>query len=224
MEYVPLPEEAKKLWASADCVCFDVDSTVVTEEAINVLAEICGCGDEIAAYTHRAMNGETEFEDALRERLAIIQPTTKQLRDCSELHPLILSPYITDLFSSLRQRNVDIFLISGGFVQLIEPLLETLQVPKDHVYANVLEFTSEGAYSGFDAKQPTSRTGGKAVALNTIIEKYGHKRIVMIGDGVTDLEAKPPAFMFIGYGGVTIREKVRLGADYFITDFRSLLC
>lgn len=169
------------------------------------------------------MNGETLFEDALKERLDIIKPSQDQVKNCSEQHPLKLSPHIQSLFNFLRQKGVDIFLISGGFIQLIEPLLVALGIPKDHVYANVLEFNKDGTFRGFDANQPTSRTGGKAEALHQIMQKYGYKKVVMIGDGVTDMEARPPAFMFIGYGGVTIREKVRLGADCFITDFRSLL-
>jgi phosphoserine phosphatase len=170
------------------------------------------------------MNGDVKFEDALRDRLDIIRPTEEQLRRCTEAHPLVLSPHVSTLISFLRQRKADIFLISGGFIQLIEPLLATLEIPKDHVYANVLEFNEKGEYAGFDTLQPTSHSGGKAEALQAIIQTYGYKRVVMVGDGVTDMEAKPPAFMFIGYGGVTAREKVRLGADYFITDFRSLLC
>ena len=48
---------------------------------------------------------------------------------------------------------------------------------------------------------------------------FGHKNVVMIGDGVTDMQAKPPAALFIGFGGVVVREKVRDGADWFISDF-----
>ena len=48
---------------------------------------------------------------------------------------------------------------------------------------------------------------------------FGHKSVVMIGDGVTDMQAKPPAALFIGFGGVVVREKVRDGADWFISDF-----
>lgn len=171
------------------------------------------------------MNGETKFEDALRDRLALIQPSKQQVQLCKESHPLVLSPHVLDLFQYLRHRQVDIFLVSGGFRSLIEPLLRALSVPLDHVYANVLYFNEEdGSYAGFDPRQPTSRTGGKAEALHKIIRNHGYKRLVMIGDGVTDMEAKPPAFMFIGYGGVAVREKVQQSADCFITDFRSLLC
>ena len=53
---------------------------------------------------------------------------------------------------------------------------------------------------------------------------FGHKSVVMIGDGVTDMQAKPPAALFIGFGGVIVREKVRDGADWFISDFSVSVC
>jgi len=213
----------RSVWLTADCVCFDVDSTLVTEEAINVLADICGCGKRVAEYTNSAMNGETKFEVALQARLDMIRPSKQQIETCLQDHPLVLSPNAKSLIEHLQRRHVDIFLISGGFIQLIAPLLPTLQIPNDHVFANILEFTAEGEYQGFDTTQPTSKSGGKAKALHMIIDKYHYKRIVMIGDGVTDLEARPPASLFIGYGGVGIRDRVKADADYFITDFNALI-
>eukprot|EP01126_Amoeba_proteus_P034554 TRINITY_DN3448_c0_g1_i2.p1 TRINITY_DN3448_c0_g1~~TRINITY_DN3448_c0_g1_i2.p1 ORF type:complete len:179 (+),score=37.62 TRINITY_DN3448_c0_g1_i2:274-810(+) len=169
------------------------------------------------------MNGDIKFEDALKERLAIIQPTIQDIERCISDHPLVLTPNITTLISNLRSRKVDVFLITGGFLQLIQPLLSVLQIPRDHVYSNVLKFTEDGKYGGFDEFQPTSRSGGKAKAVAAIIQKYGFRKVVMVGDGVTDMEARPPASLFIGFGGIVTREKVKQGADHFVTDFSQLI-
>ena len=54
-------------------------------------------------------------------------------------------------------------------------------------------------------------------------ETKGYKTVAMVGDGATDLEARPPADLFVGYGGVVVREKVKAGADIFVTDFGDLI-
>ena len=67
------------------------------------------------------------------------------------------------------------------------------------------------------------RDGGKPAVIKKLKEAHGYNPIIMIGDGATDLQAKPPADAFIGFGGVVVREKVRDNADWFVTDFRELL-
>ena len=83
---------------------------------------------------------------------------------------------------------------------------------------------STGAYNGFDKTALTSRDGGKASVIRLILDKHmGSRPIVMIGDGVTDMQSSPPADSFIGYGGVVRRKPVTEGADWFITSFQDLL-
>lgn len=115
------------------------------------------------------------------------------------------------------------YLISGGFDCLIEPVALELGIPAENMFANKLQFYFNGEYAGFDTNQPTSRSGGKGEAINTIRKELADDAyITMIGDGATDLEASPPADNFIGYGGNIVREEVRNGAKYFITDFEKL--
>lgn len=66
------------------------------------------------------------------------------------------------------------------------------------MYANKIKFYYDGYYAGFDEEQPTSRSGGKGKVIQTIREKFGYSIILMIGDGITDMEACPPADAFIG--------------------------
>ncbi|CAM9804397.1 unnamed protein product, partial [Choristocarpus tenellus] len=73
-------------------VCFDVDSTVCTEEGIDVLAEFCGASEAVAELTNRAMGGSMLFQDALKARLDIMQPSQAVVERCLKEHPPQLSP------------------------------------------------------------------------------------------------------------------------------------
>jgi len=208
--------------ANADAVCFDVDSTVIQEEGIDVLADSLGKGEVVAEWTAKAMTGGVKFEDALDARLKIIQPSEKAILSCLENNPLQLSPGIATLIETLAERGVDVFLVSGGFRIMIEPLAMELGVPKDRIYANTILFDADGNYAGFDGDELTSRDLGKPKALARIKEKGGYKTMVMVGDGATDAQAKPPADAFIGFGGVVVRETVKDKACWFVTDFEDM--
>lgn len=75
-------------------MCFDVDSTVIRSEGIDELAKFCGKGQEVARLTKEAMKGSMTFQEALRLRLNIIQPSQLQIRDFLKTHPSTLSPGI----------------------------------------------------------------------------------------------------------------------------------
>jgi phosphoserine phosphatase len=121
-------------------------------------------------------------------------------------------------------------LISGGFHSLIDPVAQELGIPLNNLFANKLLFDFNGNYGGFDVNQPTSRSGGKGEAINKIrsfnssqLQSNSKLKIVMIGDGATDLESSPPADSFIGYGGNVVRESVQEKAQHFVTDFMQLM-
>jgi phosphoserine phosphatase len=215
-------DDVKKVWEQADAVCFDVDSTVCTDEGIDVLAAHCGVGEDVANLTKNAMEGNMSYRDSLAARLELMKPSKSRVDKCIEEHPGVLSPGMADLVKALHAKGKHVFLVSGGFKQLILPVAAKLNIPADNVYANVLLFDGD-AYKGFDENQPTSQTGGKAVVVKQLIESHNFKSVVMVGDGATDMEARPPASLFIGYGGVVTRSSVKAGADWFVTDFNDLI-
>lgn len=122
----------------------------------------------------------------------------------------------------LQTKHVDVYLISGGFKCIIEPIASQLNIPKENIFANRLKFNfngkytlfftvlcfphmyisseslSSGSYAGFDENEPTSRSGGKAIVVGSLKQNKGYQNLVLIGDGATDLEACPPADGFIG--------------------------
>ncbi|KAK4479406.1 hypothetical protein RD792_014919 [Penstemon davidsonii] len=218
-------KEVLEVWRSANAVCFDVDSTVCLDEGIDELAEFCGAGKAVAEWTARAMSGSVPFEEALAARLSLFNPSLSQVQDFLEKRPPRLSPGIDALIKKLKDKNMTVYLISGGFRQMINPVASILGIPLENIFANQLLFESSGEFLGFDSNEPTSRSGGKATAVQQIRKAHGYKSLVMIGDGATDLEARQPggADLFICYGGVQLREAVAAKADWLVFNFKDLI-
>ncbi|KAL7046350.1 hypothetical protein ACKWTF_002549 [Chironomus riparius] len=147
--------DAKRIIQSSDIICFDVDSTVIVEEGIDELAEFCGKGEEVSNLTKEAMGGSMTFQEALRRRLDIIKPTQSQIRQFLIEKPSTLSPHIKDFIDYLHSMNKKIYLISGGFHSLIDPVCQELGIPLTNLFANKLLFDYNGNYAGFDTNQPT---------------------------------------------------------------------
>uniref|UniRef100_A0A663E4F8 Phosphoserine phosphatase n=1 Tax=Aquila chrysaetos chrysaetos TaxID=223781 RepID=A0A663E4F8_AQUCH len=227
--------ELKEIFRNADAVCFDVDSTVIREEGIDELAKFCGVGDAVAEMTRRAMGGTVTFKAALTARLGLIRPSYEQVQKLISDNPPQLTPGIrrdgfVQLFSSkgelvsrLQQRGVQVFLVSGGFQSIVEHVALQLNIPTANVFANRLKFYFNGEYAGFDETQPTAESGGKGKVITHLKEQFHFKKVVMIGDGATDMEACPPADCFIGFGGNVIRKQVKEKAKWYITHFDELL-
>eukprot|EP00555_Chaetoceros_dichaeta_P011333 CAMPEP_0198258034 /NCGR_PEP_ID=MMETSP1447-20131203/7557_1 /TAXON_ID=420782 /ORGANISM="Chaetoceros dichaeta, Strain CCMP1751" /LENGTH=329 /DNA_ID=CAMNT_0043945067 /DNA_START=193 /DNA_END=1182 /DNA_ORIENTATION=- len=213
---------AMEALARADAVCFDVDSTVITEEGIDVLAASLGKGAEVSAWTLKAMEGNTKFEDALAARLAIMKPSRASVDRCLSDHPLQFSPGVETLIESLRLADIDVWLVSGGFRSMIEPIAKQLCIDKANIIANTILYDADGTYAGFDREELTSADMGKPKAVQAVKEKYGYETVIMVGDGATDAQAKPPADAFIGFGGVSVRESVREKACWYVKDFEAM--
>ncbi|PNH05830.1 Phosphoserine phosphatase, chloroplastic [Tetrabaena socialis] len=219
-----LPEVAHKL-RTADAVCFDVDSTFCEDESIDELAAFLGVGEQVAALTAQAMGGSVEFKEALRTRLGAMQPSRAAVDRFLSEHPHRVTRGIPQLVALLRSRGQQVFLVSGGFRQIIHPLAESLGIPLSHVFANSILFGADGAYAGFDEAEFTCRSGGKPAAIRHLKDKYGFQGVVMVGDGATDAEARTEgaASLFIGYGGVVVRQNVAERADWYVMDVQQII-
>jgi len=211
----------RQLWSTADCVCFDVDSTVCVEEAIDELAKFQQVGALVEAITRNAMGGNMSFRTALQTRLNLIQPTRQRLDQFLINHPSQLTDGIAELIDLLHERQIPVYLITGGFHSIVDPVAKKLNIPLKNVFANQLLFNTDGSYAGFDEDEMTSDSGGKGLVIEYLKNKYGYQRLIMIGDGATDMETD--AHGFIGFGGHVIREKVRDGAPWFVNSFYVLI-
>ena len=220
-------DHAKQALRDADAVCFDVDSTVINVEGIDELAAYLGCGEAVAKLTANAMGGSKPFHEALAERLDLMRPTRQKLDSMMEAHPMdqVLTPGVSELIKALQARNKRVYMVSGGFRQMIDPVADCVGVARTDIYANNLLFAADGGYAGFDEKEPTSRAGGKAKVVAQLKAEHGYKTVVMVGDGATDMEARDipgGADAFIGFGGIATRDAVKKGADWFIMDLADM--
>lgn len=216
-------QEVVQVWRKADAVCFDVDSTVCEGEVIDDLAKFCGVGKDVQMLTEMAMNEKTDFREMLHRRLALIKPSQSDLKQFLNAFPPKLTPGIQDLVRILKQRGVNVYLVSGGFYCAIKAVANILNIPKDHVFCNRLHFDFEGNYVGFDKNQLTSMSGGKRNVVSLLIQQFDYKNLVMIGDGSTDAEACPPAKAFIGFGGNVERPKIKEISKWYATSFEELI-
>jgi len=221
---IPLNDSRiRAIFRGSDAVCFDVDSTVCRDEAIDEIAKFAGKEKEVMEMTRRAMRGGCSFRDALQQRLDLIQPSTQMFKEYLRTHPPRLTPGIKELVSLLHGRDIDVYLVSGGFYSIIEPVAKELHIPVKNIFANRIKFYFDGSYAGFDETEPTSQQDGKAQVVAYLKHLQGYQRVVMVGDGVTDMEACPPADAFIGFGGNQIREKVKKESKWFVTSFYDLI-
>mmetsp|Transcript_50304 Transcript_50304/g.108996 ORF Transcript_50304/g.108996 Transcript_50304/m.108996 type:complete len:153 (-) Transcript_50304:162-620(-) len=137
----------------------------------------------------------------------------------------MLTPGVAEFIKKLQSKGKHVFLVSGGFRQMIEPVAGAVGVAATDIFANTLLFDDSGAFAGHDVNEPTSRKGGKAKVVADLKSRHGFGTVVMIGDGATDMEARDVpggADAFIGFGGVAVREKVKAGADWFVESFDDL--
>jgi phosphoserine phosphatase len=200
-------------------IFFDVDSTLVTIEGIDVLAN---GNPEIAALTDAAMNGEIPLDQVYAKRLEIIRPTRVAVDDLASTYIRSIVDGAQETIAALQNAGAVVHLITGGIEQAILPLAITLRVPERNVHAVSLRFDANGAYEDFDRRSFLTRSGGKELVVRDIRAR-SHGKAAFIGDGVSDLEARPAVDLFIGFGGVVIRPRVKENADVFVTNFRDIL-
>jgi len=195
-------------------VFFDVDSTLVTIEGIDVLA---GGNPEIAKLTEAAMNGEIPLDQVYGRRLDMIRPTREQVASLGERYLASMTEGARETIDTLRKNNVSVHLVTAGIAQAIAPLAESLGIPARAVHAVSLAFDDDGSYRDFDRRSFLTRPHGKELVVRDVRART-HGRAAFVGDGVSDLEAKPAVDRFIGFGGVVARERVKAGADVFVED------
>jgi len=196
-------------------IFFDVDSTLVTIEGIDVLAR---GNPEIARLTEAAMNGDIPLDEVYARRLEVIRPTRDDIAQLAHLYLRSLVPGAAETVRTLRSAGCIVHLVTAGIEQALNPLAAKLGVA---LHAVRLQFADDGQYTDFDRASPLTQPGGKEVIVRDVRARTKGKA-AFIGDGVSDLEAKPAVDLFIGFGGVHTRARVRQNADVFIADLNEL--
>ena len=197
----------------------DMDSTIVTSETLDDMANLAGLSDAILPITYRAMRGELDFEAALDERLALFAGLPASLVD-DALATVTLSGGAEALVRTMRRNGASCYLISGGFTAITGPVAARCGFTGDH--ANNLE-TADGTLLGSVTK-PVLDAGAKARFLAHYCDKLGISQAdaVCVGDGANDLPMLQAAGFGVAYQGKPLlREAVPLQLNH--TDLRGLL-
>lgn len=188
-------------------VVMDVDSTLIQDEVIELIAAHAGCADEVAAVTAAAMAGDLDFAESLTRRVALLRgvPVTALDQIKQEVR---LTPGARTLCRTLRHLGYRIALVSGGFAEIVEPLGADLGV--DAVRANRLE-VADGKLTGRVAGTVVDRAA-KATALREFAAQMGIplSRTIAIGDGANDLDMLAAAGLGVAFNAKPV---VRAEAD-----------
>ena len=190
-------------------VFFDVDSTLVTIEGIDVL----GAGNrEIARLTEAAMNGEVPLDEVYARRLEMIRPNQAAIDALAQRYLESIVPGGEQTIRALREAGCIVHLVTAGIEQAVRPLATKLGVA---LHAVRLRFSESGQYEDFDRKSPLTHSRGKEVIVRDIRGRAKGKA-AFVGDGASDVEAKPAVDLLIGFGGVHTRPLVRENANVFV--------
>ena len=194
-------------------IFFDVDSTLVTIEGIDVLA---GGNPEIVRLTEAAMNGEIPLDEVYGRRLEIIRPSRNDIHALAERYLASLVDGAAETITTLQSGGAYVHLVTAGITQAIEPVAFHLGIPQRGVHAVALEFHDDDSYKDYDRRSLLARAGGKELVVRALLAR-SKGGSAFIGDGVTDLETKPVVDLFIGFGGVHERARVRENAEVYVT-------
>lgn len=203
-------------------VVLDVDSTVSGVEGIEWLAsrrspEIAG---EVARLTTQATEGEISLESIYGARLERVLPTESEVAELAHFYERRLAPRAAEVITELRESGVRVVLVSGGIRQAVVPLGLRLGFTPAEVFGVHVSFHDDGTYAGYDNDSPLTTTAGKAMVVQRL---YLPRPLLAVGDGITDLAARPSADAFAAFTGFAYRSAVVRGADHELSSFDQLL-
>ena len=193
-------------------VQLDVDSTFIQQEAIELLAAKAGVLEQVAAITSSAMRGEIDFEESLRARVALLQGLPSSAID-QVREEITLTDGAAELVEALHAEGHSVALVSGGFLNIIEPMIKSLSIR--YYRANELEIR-EGILTGGLIGSIVDRAG-KATALREFakLSAVSLENTVAIGDGANDLDMMAIAGLSIAFNAKPV---VAQAADLSINE------
>ena len=177
-------------------VQLDVDSTFIQQEAIELIAAKAGVLEQVAAITASAMRGELDFEQSLRARVALLKGLPESAIGEVQME-ISLTDGAQNLVETLHGKGHSVSLVSGGFIDIIEPMIKTMSIK--YFKANRLEIV-EGVLTG-GLIGPVVDRAAKAEALREFAKAsaVSIENTVAIGDGANDLDMMAVAGLSIAF-------------------------
>jgi phosphoserine phosphatase len=193
-------------------VQLDVDSTLIQQEVIELLAAKAGVADQVIAITNQAMRGEIDFEQSLRARVGLLKGLP--VSAITEVQAqILLTPGARTLISTLHKLGHTVAVVSGGFIDVIAPLLKELDIK--YFKANTLGIEN-GLLTGEVTGAVIDRAA-KAAALREFaaLESISMEQTIAIGDGANDLDMIVAAGLGIAFNA---KPAVKAAADSSISE------
>jgi phosphoserine phosphatase len=189
--FVPVPRKLTDF----RLLVMDMDSTLITIETIDEMADLVGRKAEVAAVTAQAMRGEIEYDESLRRRVAVLKGLPENALEQMYTERVKLSPGAERMIAGVKKAGLKILLVSGGFTHVTERLKTRLGL--DYVRSNTLA-VEDGKFTG-ELEGRIVNADGKREALLSARNAIGATKdqIIAIGDGANDLT-------FMGEAGVSI--------------------
>ena len=200
----------------------DFDSTFVVVETLDIISKLSVPNNQnkIIKITDRAMKGEIEFSSALNQRVKMLHANKNHINQAIK----ILENKVSDSFiankKKIKQNSSNIFIVSGGFKEIIYPIVKKYNIKYENIYANNFLYNEKNDIIGVDKKNILSKNQGKVEIAKTILGKN-----IIIGDGYTDYEVKQynGADIFIQFIENINRETLNSKADLIAKNFDEII-
>ncbi len=202
---------------------FDFDSTLTSVEGLDVLAEISLKNNperdevvkKIQEITDLGIDGDISFTDSLSRRIALLKANKSQLGELIDFLKTKLSDSVKANQQFFEKYRDQIYVISCGFKEFIEPVVADLGIAPERVFANTFKYDQNGTIIGFDEANPLSQHNGK---VNCLKESGIDGEIQIIGDGYSDyvMRREGVADKFFAYTENVSRKKATDNADHVV--------
>ena len=209
-----------------DYIIIDFDSTFITEESLDELAKYKlrdqpdsqTMLNKIKSLTNAGMNGDIPFKQSLDERMEVLNLNRSDINSVSKILSECVTPSFTKNKSFFIENNNKIIILSGGFKELIIPIVDDFGILRSNVFANDFIYNSSEQITGINQDNIMSKNGGKVkqsklLSINGIVH--------VIGDGYTDYEIKldGPATHFFAFTENVERKNICELADLTLSNF-----
>lgn len=219
-------------WPHYEHIFFDCDSTLSTIEGIDILAETAGKRWRVEVLTNAAMDGKLDLEDVYAKRLQAVRPTRAQIHKIRSSYKQNIVEDAQQVIAALHHLGHKVYIISGGLEEPVAEFGVYLGVPRARIravavnynqlsgqwwmsYRDDVDDNDSERYLDFEESALTVSDGKAEIVRELRGEQNG--RSLLIGDGSSDLFAGKAVDLFVGFGGVVSREKVRAQAPVFLT-------